>query len=776
MMRRLLLLVLAVAVQGDVYMHNPRGSNNRLDEARRDRNNANRLFDSQNNDRGGYNVGSLYYYEGSHLSIEWTNQHSCNNPNNHCELVIQYMCGDLVRDGTTVTTIPVNPMQCQNYDCNRDKRYGMHETYDYHIKCRLRQRNMGLFTADQNLKGQTAQYTRQNANGNRRGYECPEERDHYPYWHPTPWKDIAVLTNNPRRCPYYQRESENVKGRYECVVPQEYIMENLQANTRRRAIIPNNKQDCEDFRYPTNDRNGTRGIWQEMHAHGLPAPECRETEWTRDNHLGNTLGGYPALFNWTIPDLDHEKCVLRIRYNISTGDFEGWDPSVNSTNNKNEEGVDVGSKFGLSPQEAEDRGYVYKQNPQVKVFGEFASEGTPDKDFELQLAVNTNQYGRVFQDRSHTFAVRKRPEELSGATIHNVNVRGKRGNIVQVYPAVEYDFVPNTLEVSKGDYVHYQWTGSNTNPENNDGQGKAGTDRSNVVLQGAQVYPEGQETAYGSKPVKGQWGRSYPMHLSNATFLGFSKDLMRNLAILDNHQFGGEMSELDDVGTYFDLGPRKVTQSGVFHYMSTRNNNFSNRSQKGRVIVVDQPVKTESVGWNGGNITFNQDAAVVTVPRGTLSGLQKMRLEEWEPEAGEDLLESRQASINVGSDYASNYILISPTDKITQGDKTFKVNMKVNSGVSNVAIYHANPDSFTSWSKLNAEISGGVASFQVDRGGLFVARTETSVGLVVGMVMLVVILVVIIVGSVVYFRKHPDKWDQVKKSAAVARYSTQNKV
>lgn len=28
-------------------------------------------------------------------------------------------------------------------------RYGMHEDYDYYVNCKLRQRNMGLFTADQ---------------------------------------------------------------------------------------------------------------------------------------------------------------------------------------------------------------------------------------------------------------------------------------------------------------------------------------------------------------------------------------------------------------------------------------------------------------------------------------------------------------------------------------------------------------------------------------------------------------------------------------------------
>ena len=46
---------------------------------------------------------------------------------------------------------------------------------------------------------------------------------------------------------------------------------------------------------------------------------------------------------------------------------------------------------------------------------------------------------------------------------------------------MEYDFVPNNLNITLGHYLHFQFIGSDYNPKGNDGEGRQGTDRSNIV-------------------------------------------------------------------------------------------------------------------------------------------------------------------------------------------------------------------------------------------------------------------------------------------------------
>lgn len=146
-----------VLVQADVYMHSPRGSNNRNCERNNGRDNANRLFNSQNNGNGGYAcpraVGgpetvtkTITYYSGSELPIEWTAQHGCGDNNKvNCEIVIQYMCGD-VRDGTpTSLTDAATETVPEDSTASKNPKYGVHESFEYYKQCKVCLKNQFPF-------------------------------------------------------------------------------------------------------------------------------------------------------------------------------------------------------------------------------------------------------------------------------------------------------------------------------------------------------------------------------------------------------------------------------------------------------------------------------------------------------------------------------------------------------------------------------------------------------------------------------------------------------
>merc|ERR1739838_374322 len=733
-----LLLISSVLhlASGDIYLHNPRGSNNRWNENGRPRNNANRMFDSENNNRGGYNVGSLYYTVGSTLQVEWTNQHSCGNENADCDVIIQYACGDKIRDGTTTATIPRNPAQCQSLNCNDDLTYGMHEDFYSYKHCRFRTRNKGLFTSTRTV-GSGAHKTRQNNNGAAFGYECSEERDYYPYWGPSMWKDVAVFTGDFDRCEHYRSESQNVKERFYCKVDLNFLYQNNDEPPNKK-YIPITEKECNEFTYKAAgaDKNAT---WTRIPPHGIAEPECLKSHFTRDNHLGNTVGGQTPSYNWTIPNDVSEHCVLRIRYNITTGEFDrDTTDSTHNNRKKGTEGPDVWTRFGLTKEEGETRGYRLVNDPNLDVFG---------LGFDLQIAVDTSQFGRTFQDRSHTFGIRKRPEEISDdVTISNLNVRGKRGNIVQVFPGVEYDFTPNTVVASLDNYVHTQWTGSDNNPNNNAGQGKAGTDRSNIALLKELSYAaNGQENMSGHAS---QFGNSIPRHIDEVKFAGFTREDLVKMSVFSPKHLGGDMDELDDSGTYFDLGPRKVTRSGEFHFMCMRNNNFSNRSQKGKLHVLNGKYAGKQVDNRGGKLRspeVTNNPTAVEVPPLALQTSQFIEL--WEQPT--DLInKTRSPPFN---DYVTNMITINPQEKISDSNP-LAVEIKLTGSlgfVDNVFVYRrvgADAD----WFHVEVdEVREGKVMFRTPSGGHFVVAKTLNASHV-AVVVIAVLISVIVLAVVVY--------------------------
>jgi hypothetical protein len=548
-MRVLALVALAAFVavaSADLYLQMPKGSNNYVDDANQAP--ANRLFDSQNNNNAGYNSGQQsagfvqpVMYAGSTQTVYWTNQHGCGtNPKLHCEIILQYRCSETgytpqMRNGDSRNQPNdddvadggyFNLAAAGQYDPDADR--GIHEPYANWYACERRARNRGLFLADQNV-GNQASSTRQNPNGGRSGYECAEERDYYPYWAPSYWVDVAVMTSNTSRCDYYAENSQNVLAKNYC-----------------SDVTKNNEAACTG----AGAAWLTAPTWNEVEAaagRAEPgAPDCVLAPWGKHNQHGNGImpdateatgvGLDNAHYNWTLPStLDQDNCVIRLRYNMSTSDVD-WmaDSTLNGDNSPIED------------------------DPLVRVLG---------IGQELELNINTNQFGRTFQDRSHVTSIKARPASIpDDATIWNLNVRGKRGNNQQTYPNCEYDFSPNNLALKKGDYVHFAWTGSDNNPQ--------GTDRQNIMQ------------------MDGDSG-NYPLDLAETTMFNGAADptafalriARGNPANATENPAGPTDANLQDAAVSFSAEPIQFNEDGIFHFMSTKNNAFSNRSQKGTIQV-----------------------------------------------------------------------------------------------------------------------------------------------------------------------------------------------
>ena len=182
--------------------------------------------------------------------------------------------------------------------------------------------------------------------------------------------------------------------------------------------------------------------------------------------------------------------------------------------------------------------------------------------------------------------------------------------------------MPNKIKLGEDDLLHIQWTGSNTHnngqPQGDgevgdDGQGNTGTDRSNLAQTNSQSenFPLPYEITNlwkdieligilnnssqigddsGSYFKKISWSSSsdnakdIALYFSTSSYYECTKSATcdksyESLPLLDNN--------LNNAPASVPGALIKFTQKGKsYYYISTRNNNFSNRSQKGSIEIL----------------------------------------------------------------------------------------------------------------------------------------------------------------------------------------------
>ena len=84
----------------------------------------------------------------------------------------------------------------------------------------------------------------------------------------------------------------------------------------------------------------------------------------------------------------------------------------------------------------------------------------------------------------------------------------------------------------------FRWTGSDNNPQGNAGNGKKGTDRSNLILLREQTYIEGTPGKAVPLDLKnGHWGSNYPNNFNNdkgKSLFGLERKDLQKLALVND--------------------------------------------------------------------------------------------------------------------------------------------------------------------------------------------------------------------------------------------------
>jgi len=551
---------------------------------------------------------------------------ACNRKCHNPEDDIDYKCGGNWLNNVYLTERHVN-LDPENRNQKNQRRQqsinndaGIHESWEYYDRCK------------DHRPGFSSNFE------TRSGFECFSERQEMWYNEATPWLDVAYFVDDqdvddlctgftsPDTYPGWVPKGECVEvysgtiRKHKSHLSEAECGQNNDNNgvwmyfydkwTQKIFDDENGNEIASEVqclaqqsRFPDEKLVWGRPLdWQDL-ANDVtsaeqclilaPLPTCEAVRRTRANIISNDDDTYgrtdphggsePAQmprYKWRIPKFQQDKrCVMRIRQFIRA---------------------------------------AAKPFPLTEATRKMEINGQP---LTIAMPQYMSRGGQVvFQDRTHVFNLVNRPSSFKtnsdfSGVIHNLVIRGKRGNIVQTFPAVEYDFSPNRLYMNNNDAVHIQWTGSNShdNDGNSDGQagddgeGQGGTDRNNFMqlLHFKENFPIPYEYANFFKDVKTVlW---VPSDEANPNFMDLSLDQQvfdLELAFMSGGYYWCRYQQDCDnsVQSKQQIQERMDNTSPTFKgavfvpkndqttfYMSMRNNNFSNRSQKGRIFVGQQP-------------------------------------------------------------------------------------------------------------------------------------------------------------------------------------------
>ena len=118
------------------------------------------------------------------------------------------------------------------------------------------------------------------------------------------------------------------------------------------------------------------------------------------------------------------------------------------------------------------------------------------------------------------------------------------------------------------------------------------------------------------------------------------------------------------------------------------------------------------------NVFLCSGAEGIWVQAEALTGLETIFVERYSAENGHKMITEMGGKMGVGSDYASDFIVLNPQTLVTEGGKVMTIKFKVDTSLTeSIQVYRSNEkQKYLTWYKVDTEVKDGVATIQTNKG------------------------------------------------------------